>query len=237
MKHTTTVYAELNADQTQFASKLGYVFQDISLLALALTHRSVHKSQNYERLEFLGDALLSVVIAETLYTSFPTEPEGKLTRMRATLVRQETLASVARDLKLGKLLNLGAGERKAGGRERDSILSDVVEAIIGAIYLDSNDFNTIKPIVLGWFAPYIERIDNTPVLKDAKSRLQELLQAQKLPLPDYDLLNIDGKAPNQVFHVSCVATGVEPQRATGKSRRIAEQNAALAVLNLLEHSK
>lgn len=224
----------LSTSQTQFARKLGYVFQDINLLATALTHRSVHKANNYERLEFLGDALLSVIIAKKLYHQFPNEPEGQLTRMRATLVRQETLAKVARDLSLGGVLNLGLGEQKAGGRERDSILSDVVEAIIGAIYLDSNDLTILTNIVLGWFDSYIVNINQNSVLKDAKSRLQERLQADKKPLPTYELIKIEGKAPNQVFHVVCTADYILPQSATGKSRRIAEQNAALAALTAIE---
>lgn len=221
---------DLTHEQQRFLVKIDYAFQDIALFVNALTHRSVHKSQNYERLEFLGDAILSVVIAEALYHDYPKEQEGKLTRMRATLVRQETLAKVAKDLELGKLLHLGQGERKAGGQHRVSILSDVVEALIGAIYLDSGDFSRVQQLVLTWFAPYLDSIDELMVLKDPKSQLQEWLQSKQRPLPVYELLQIDGKAPHQVFHVSCLIDDAPTQKAQGKSRRIAEQNAAKLVL-------
>lgn len=224
----------MSLQKVRLQKRLGYEFADDELFALALTHRSVHKTHNYERLEFLGDALLSSVIAEALYLRFTGENEGRLTRMRATLVRQETLAQVAQDLQLGEQLNLGSGELKAGGRKRASILSDVVEALIGAIYLDSGDYVLIQRIVLAWFAPYLDKVGGLEVLKDAKSRLQELLQGQNRPLPVYVLDKVQGKAPDEVFFVLCQVEGQADIAAVGSSRRIAEQVAAEKMLVALQ---
>lgn len=219
------------------AKQLDYHFTDDALLTLALTHRSTSKGHNYERLEFLGDAILSFVMAEHLYVMFASQQEGKLTRMRSTLVRQESLVKVAQSLQLGQYLILGTGEIKAGGRERASILADVVEALIGAIYLDSQDMTLTKKLVLSWFLPMINQTTQTPQLKDPKSQLQEWLQAKKLALPSYQLQEVRGKAPDEVFVVTCQVTyqkNNKPQLITlqdvGKSRRIAEQNAAKAML-------
>lgn len=218
-------------------SRLGYQFRQVELLQLALTHRSVSQRHNYERLEFLGDSLLGTIIAKYLYARFPKEKEGNLTRMRATLVRQESLAKIAKDLQLGKSLVLSTGELKSGGHHRESILADVVESIMGAIYLDSQNFDQLQQIVLQWYAPYLEQIQPTEQLKDPKSRLQEWLQAQKLPLPKYDVIEIRGDAPNQHFTILCDVEGMDGVKGEGASRRFAEQAAAAEILKRLEQAK
>jgi ribonuclease III len=218
----------------RFASRIGYQFQQPELLQLALTHRSVSHKYNYERLEFLGDALLGMIIANYLYHAYPTENEGRLTRMRATLVRQEALGKIANDLKLSQHLVLSTGELKSGGHHRESILADTVEAIIGAIYIDCNDLNVLRPIVLKWYEPYLDHIEPTDQLKDPKSRLQEYLQARKKPLPVYEVVDIQGDAPNQHFKVQCQVQGLSVMMGEGASRRFAEQAVAADILKLLE---
>lgn len=215
-------------------SRLGYQFKKVDLLKRALTHRSVSQLGNYERLEFLGDSLLGMIIAEYLYQNFPQEKEGQLTRMRATLVRQETLAKIAKDLQIGQSLILSVGELKSGGHNRESILADVVEAIIAAIYLDCNDMEQLKKVVLQWFTVYIQDIKPTEQLKDPKSRLQEYLQARKQPLPVYDVTGIRGDAPNQHFTIHCHVQGMATFVGEGTSRRFAEQAAAAKILELVE---
>lgn len=207
---------------------LGYQFNSPVLPKLALTHRSFDSKKNYERLEFLGDALLGMIIGEALYHRYPQENEGRLTRMRATLVRQECLVKIAKSLMLSEFLILGVGERKGGGRHRASILADAVESLIGAIYLDSQDIETVRRCVLSWYGEMIENVNNQKVLKDAKSRLQEWLQAKQVELPTYELLETRGNAPNQIFVVKCQVDIPECPDITesGESRRIAEQKAA-----------
>ena len=177
----------------RLVSRIGYQFKQPELLKLALTHRSVSHKSNYERLEFLGDSLLGMIIAHYLYETYPHENEGRLTRMRATLVRQEALGKIANDLKLSPCLILSTGELKSGGHHRESILADTVEAIIGAIYVDCSDLNILQDIVLKWYTPYLDHIEPTDQLKDPKSRLQEYLQARKKPLPIYDAHYIQKK--------------------------------------------
>ncbi len=218
----------------RLASRIGYQFQQPELLQLALTHRSVSHKYNYERLEFLGDALLGMIIANYLYDTYPNENEGRLTRMRATLVRQEALGKIAHDLKLSQSLILSTGELKSGGHHRESILADTVEAIIGAIYIDCNDLNLLRSIVLKWYAPYLNDIEPTDQLKDPKSRLQEYLQARKKPLPIYEVIDIQGDAPNQHFKVQCQVQGLDIMFGEGASRRFAEQAVAADILKLLE---
>lgn len=222
--------------------QMGYQFGNINLPILALMHRSYDSEHNYERLEFLGDALLGVVIAEALFVRYPHLDEGKLTRMRATLVREATLVIVAKNLKLSDYLILGVGERKGGGRHRASILADTVEALIGAIYLDSGSFDTVKQCVLNWFSELFEQVDEQKVLKDGKSRLQELLQAHQIALPRYEVIDTLGNAPNQTFIVDCYVEICQDNQAIslktnakGESRRIAEQRCA--ELMLLELTK
>lgn len=217
--------------------QMGYHFRNINLPILALMHRSYDNVHNYERLEFLGDALLGLVIAEYLVHRFPDYDEGRLSRMRSTLVREATLVIVAKQLKLSDYLILGVGERKGGGRHRASILADSVEALIGAIYLDSGSFDITKERVLAWFAELLIQVEEQKVLKDAKSRLQECLQAHQMPLPKYELIDVIGNAPNQVFKVDCQVEIVNHHQiihhqvsAHGESRRIAEQRCAEIML-------
>ena len=212
----------------------GHAFRDAALLAQALTHRSAGSPHN-ERLEFLGDALVNQFVAEALYLRWPRADEGALTRARAELVRESALAGIARALGLGGRLVLGPGEMKTGGHRRDSILADAVEALVAAIYLDS-DFASCRAVVLPWFAAMIEALPPPDkVGKDAKTRLQEWLQARGRPLPLYALVEEGGEDHARVFRVSC--TLAEPAISTegeGGSRRAAEQQAADAALRIIE---
>jgi len=212
--------------------RLDYCFNERDLLKQALTHRSYHRKHN-ERLEFLGDSVLGFVIADSLYHQFPRLPEGDLTRMRARLVRRETLAEIAREMKLGEFLLLGEGEQKSGGFDRASILADSLEAILGAVYLDSGFRNT-KTIVLKLFARRLATItaDN---IKDSKTRLQELLQKLEKPLPVYEVIDQSGRAHELIFRVKCeIDHGGSPFFASGSSRRSAEQAAASQAIEALE---
>lgn len=215
-----------------FYKAIGYTFSDESLLVQALTHRSAAKQHN-ERLEFLGDAILGMVIAETLFTAFPTVPEGKLTRMRSTLVKGETLAELAREASMGPLLKLGPGELKSGGHRRSSILADAVEAVLGAIYVEAG-FERTREVILQLWGPRIARLDPNAHPKDNKTRLQEFLQSRKHPLPDYKVLSVTGKDHDQTFSVACHVSLLQmPVTGTGNSRRKAEQNAARQALEIL----
>ncbi|GAB1595501.1 ribonuclease III [Lysobacter claricitrinus] len=209
---------------------LGHSFRNPALRDQALRHRSAGTPHN-ERLEFLGDALVNLFVAEALYVRWPKVDEGALTRARAELVRESSLAQIARNLDLGAKLTLGPGEMKSGGHRRDSILADAVEALVAAIYLDS-DFETCRAAVLPWFEPAMAALPPpNKVGKDAKTRLQEWLQARQRPLPVYALLAEDGEEHARIFVVSC--TLVQPELVTegeGTSRRIAEQAAAEAAL-------
>lgn len=216
----------------QLAKKLGYHFQDPSLLIQALTHRSAKGAHN-ERLEFLGDSILGFVIAETLYDKFPKENEGDLTRMRSSLVKGVTLAQVARGFNLGEYLILGPGELKSGGHRRDSILEDAVEAIIGAIYIDS-DMATCKALILSWFSKRLNEIKPGQAQKDPKTRLQEYLQGRRISIPLYEVIETTGQSHNQEFTVRCTTSEIsKPVISTGTSRRKAEQSAAEQVLEII----
>ncbi|MBU2967537.1 ribonuclease III [Amphritea atlantica] len=218
---------------TDLAKKLGYQFKDESMIELALTHRS-HGKRNNERLEFLGDSILNFVIAEALYRRFPEAKEGQLSRLRAQLVKGETLAELAREMKLGDYLRLGSGELKSGGYRRDSILADAVEAIIGAIYLDSN-MDSCRPYILGWYQSRLEQTSLLDTKKDSKTRLQEFLQSRRAPLPDYELLSVSGEAHKQTFEIRCAVSLLDkPTEGKGSSRRQAEQNAAKTALDKLK---
>jgi len=227
------VSSKLNSnDKTWLLLKaLGYQFNDPSWLELALTHRSVSGARNNERLEFLGDSILNFVVADFLYQRFPGENEGRLSRLRARLVKQETLADVARALHLGDYLKLGAGELKSGGFRRESILADTVEAILGAIYRDCQDMKRCSGLVQAWLGERLLSVAQEAVLKDSKSRLQEFLQGRRLGLPLYTVVSIQGEAHNQFFHVSCEVPGLaDPTQGRGVSRRYAEQEAAAQAL-------
>lgn len=219
--------------QNELSKRLGYSFQDAALLARALTHRS-HSGQNYERLEFLGDSILSFTIADALYDRFPLLSEGDLTRLRATLVRRETLARLARELKLGDCLELGSGELKSGGFDRDSILADTLEAVFGAVYKDSN-LEAVRSVVLRLYRPLLNDVDPHSIRKDPKTRLQEFLQSQSLATPIYNVLEVSGEAHLQHFVVECRVPGLaEAIRGEGNSRRYAEQAAAARACEILK---
>lgn len=210
----------------------GHVFSTPSLLAQALTHRSAGAPHN-ERLEFLGDAVLGLVVAEALYARWPKADEGSLTRARAELVRESALAAVARRLEVGERLVLGPGEMKSGGHRRDSILSDALEAVIGAIYLDAG-YEVCRRVVLPWFEEAVSAVPASKVGKDAKTRLQEWLQARQKPLPQYVLEHEGGEEHARVFTVRCIlADPALDAEGVGGSRRAAEQVAAEAVLGRL----
>lgn len=213
--------------------KLGYTFVRHELLQQALTHRSASSKHN-ERLEFLGDSILSFVIANELYQRFPRINEGDMSRMRATLVRGHTLAELAREFALGECLRLGQGELKSGGFRRDSILADTVEAIIGAVFLDS-DIQTAAELIVNWYQSRLEAMTPGDKQKDPKTRLQEFLQGRHLPLPSYLVVAVHGEAHDQQFTIHCLVSGLEqPVVGIGSSRRKAEQIAAEQALNQLE---
>ena len=211
--------------------ELTYRFSDPALAQLALTHRSVGKPNN-ERMEFLGDALLGAVIAELLFEVHPKASEGELSRLRAQLVNGQVLAEVARELALGDALKLGPGELKTGGFRRDSILADAFEALLAAVYLDGG-FDACREVVRGLFHERVVSLRRSS--KDAKTRLQEWLQAGGWGLPHYQLTASHGDDHAKTFDVRCTIT--EPQaliaEACGASRRTAEQDAAEAVLGQL----
>lgn len=212
---------------------LNYAFQRRELLVQALTHRS-YGVPNNERLEFLGDSVLNCAVARALYEAFPNLPEGSLSRLRANLVRQETLAEIAVQLKLGEGLRMGEGEIKTAGFQRPSILADALESLFGAIFLDSH-FEAAQSVVRGLFDPLIRQIDPTASGKDPKTELQELLQARQLPLPSYQLVATTGNAHDQVFHVDCTIEKLKiSTHGQGKSRRAAEQQAARNAWTLLQ---
>lgn len=215
-----------------FCRHLRYSFQDQSLLIQALTHRSASSKHN-ERLEFLGDSVLGQVIAFQLYHRFPDASEGELSRMRASLVRENTLAEIAAELKLGDELHLGSGELKSGGFRRASILADALEAIFGAVYLDGG-FAACEHMILGLYESRLEALPDGGTDKDPKTLLQEWLQARKLPLPNYELIASYGEAHAQTFHVSCVLESGEASEGRGSSRRRAEQQAARKILELMK---
>jgi ribonuclease-3 len=201
-------------------------------LERALTHRSAGTPHN-ERLEFLGDALLDFLVAEALYQRFERADEGRLSRLRAGMVKKESLAEVARSLDLGAYLSLGAGELRSGGHARDSILADATEAVLAAVYLDGG-MEAARPVVLGLFETRLEAIDPEELPKDPKTRLQEYLQADRHPLPEYHILGITGSQHAQMFEVCCRVADLDIEtRGKGHSRRKAEQQAARAMLTRL----
>jgi ribonuclease III len=208
----------------QLCKNLGYLFKDHNLLLQALRHRSVGKQSN-ERLEFLGDAVLNFIIAAELYRFYPAIREGELSRLRANLVNGGVLAELANELQIGMFLQFGSGELKSGGATRKSILADALEAVIGAIYLDS-DIDHCRDRILAWFKNRIKHAGEAEQ-KDPKTRLQELLQMNKLPLPIYTVAATDGAAHSQTFHVECTVPGIDIKASgIGSNKRSAERNAA-----------
>ncbi len=203
------------------------------MLRLALTHRSANKLNN-ERLEFLGDSLLGFIIAESLCLINVDASEGELSRMRSSIVNKDSLAQIARTLQLGDFVCLGAGEAKTGGRERDSILADAVEAVIAAIYLDGG-MGDCKKVVEHWNSDKLSTEDPKQGQKDYKTRLQELMQSRGAVLPSYFTIGTSGEAHQQTFLVECRAEGLgQPQQGSGRSKRVAEQSAAEKALTALE---
>ena len=221
----------MTKSQELLAKKLGHNFSDTTLLQQALTHCSAG-SINNERLEFLGDAVLGCVITDELYRRYPQAHEGKLSRLRANLVRRESLAAVAHWLDIGQYLHLGTGERKSGGHHRDSILSDAMEALLGAIYLDGG-FDACRTCILTLFSDVLDSLSEVAALKDAKTRLQEHLQSRHLALPEYRVTEVTGEAHAQFFKVECHVGDTEPTQGQGKNRRYAEQDAAEKMLTQL----
>ncbi len=214
-------------------ARLGHTFARRDLLEQALTHRS-YSAQHYERLEFIGDGVLNCVVGLLLYERFPHLPEGRLSRLRANLVNQQSLCEVALQLDLGPHLQLGEGEMRSGGRERPSILADTVEALLGAALLDGG-FAAAQGLVARLFEARIAAIDPTLQGKDAKTRLQEWLQSRHHVLPQYQLVSVAGQAHAQTFEVECRIEALKlASRGSGKSRKAAEQAAAKAALKRLE---
>lgn len=214
-------------DWTRLEHAIGYHFNDRRLLIQALTHRSRGASHN-ERLEFLGDALLETIISAALYHRRPSAAEGDLTRLRAAVVKGTNLADIAQQLNLGSYLQLGDGERKSGGHRRDTILADAVEAIIAAVYLDS-DFSQCEQFTLTLFADSLAALPSVEQLKDAKTRLQEYLQGHGLPLPAYTLVQETGPDHARQFTIKA-ASQEKTAQATASSRKKAEQAAAEKLL-------
>ncbi|WP_079418769.1 ribonuclease III [Thiomonas intermedia] len=214
---------------TTLEKRLGYSFRDRKLFERALTHRSFGADHN-ERLEFLGDSVLNLSAAAWLYHQAARQDEGQLSRLRAALVRAETLAEVARTVELGRFLRLGEGELQSGGAQRESILADAVEALLGAIYLEAG-FDMAQEVMRRLFASLLESLDADVVRKDAKTQLQEFLQGQRLPLPSYVVLDVRGAAHQQQFKVECAvaALGLKVE-GEGDSRRRAEQDAATRMI-------
>ena len=210
-------------------AKLAYEPRDLALFAAALTHRSA-AGPNNERLEFLGDSVLNLVVAHNLYRSFPEASEGDLSRLRARLVSSEPLAQIAAEIGLGDALHMGSGELKTGGFRRESILSDALEAVCGAVFLDGG-FDAAQRLVEVLFERRIAELPAPASLKDAKTRLQEYLQSRGLALPRYSVESVEGEAHAQTFHVTCEVVDLGRQaQGSGLSRRRAEQEAAERIL-------
>ena len=222
---------DLRLDELQ--RRLGHGFRDGALLARALTHRSFGSEHN-ERLEFLGDAVLSLAISSLLYERFAGSDEGDLTRVRAHLVREESLHRVAIEIQLPFVLRLSEGEARGGGAQRASILADALEALIGASFLDGG-FDAARAVVQRLFGDVIFSTDMVSWTKDAKTELQEWLQARKLPVPAYRIAETRGQAHAQTFEVECVVASLNlAHRGEGRSRRAAEQQAARRMLDALQ---
>lgn len=220
-------------DYPRLEQLIGYRFIEPSWLRQALTHRS-YSAQNNERLEFIGDSILNYTVARMLYDQFPRLLEGELSRLRATLVNQATLADIAQSLSLGEHLLLGEGELKSGGFNRPSILADALEAIFAAVSFDA-DFAQAEQVVRSLFTPRVSAIDPIKQAKDAKTQLQETLQARRLALPNYRILEQRGEAHEQWFRVACELPELQLETCgEGSSRRAAEQQAAAAVLEPLQ---
>jgi len=214
------------------ANTLDYQFNAQQLFVQALTHRSSPGASN-ERLEFLGDAVLDFVVSEAVYKALPDADEGDLSRLRASLVKDTSLAKLASELGLGDHLILGSGERKSGGHRRDSILADALEALFGAVFLDAG-YDASRQFIGRAFGDRLLDLPDPRELRDPKSRLQEWLQARQMGLPEYDLVNTSGEAHRQQFEIRCTVNGAKSTTSgNGSSRRSAEQQSARRMLAIL----
>lgn len=219
-------------DYSALEKRIAYTFKQEQLLRRAMTHKSF-SADNNERLEFLGDTVLNSLIGVKLYQAFPKFDEGRLSKMRASLVNGEALGALAKEINLGDYLRLGKGEQRSGGRDRVSVLEDAFEALIGAVFLDS-DWPTTETLIDHLFDPVIKSI-NLEAYRNYKSELQELMQSQRKPLPDYDIEKVTGQEHCQTFFVTCRVKGVKkPSRGEGSSRKKAEQKAAKQMLEVLK---
>jgi ribonuclease-3 len=224
----------LKPDIEKLCRDLGYTFNNSQLLDQALTHRSAG-GKNNERLEYLGDAILGFVIADTLYHHFKDASEGQLSRLRSALVKRETLADVAREFKLGDYLKLGQGELRSGGQNRDSILADGFEAVLAAIYLDGG-YEATRVVILNIFSHRLSTLSPKTDNKDPKTQLQEYLQAKQASLPSYTIVEVSGEPHAQYFRVECSIDDLGNRTmGKGNSRRKAEQDAARIMLTELNH--
>ncbi len=215
--------------------RLGYTFKDAALLQQALTHRS-HSSLHNERLEFLGDSVLNCVVASLLFERYNKIDEGDLSRLRANLVKQQSLYEIAQRLELSQFLRLGEGELKSGGFRRPSILADTLEALFGAIFLDSG-FDAARDVIRALYIPILDTVDPKTLGKDAKTLLQEFLQGKKLALPQYNVVATHGAAHNQEFEIECLVPKLDIQVfGTGGSRRAGEQAAAKLALEAVQNA-
>ncbi|HNC51959.1 MAG TPA: ribonuclease III [Accumulibacter sp.] len=218
---------------SRLEQSLAYTFNDRTLLQLALTHRSYSALHN-ERLEFLGDAILNAIMARRLYERFPRLAEGELSRLRASLVRQDSLHQLAVALSLGDFLRLGEGEQKSGGHQRPSILADALEALFGALWLDAG-FDAAGEVISRVYENKLNQLTSGQGVKDAKTRLQEHLQGARIALPQYLLASTEGEAHAQQFTVACVIDSLQIRtEGRGGSRRAAEQVAAERALKALD---
>ena len=220
-------------DPLVLQNRLGHTFKDATLLQQALTHRS-HSSLHNERLEFLGDSILNCVVASLLFDRYNKIDEGDLSRLRANLVKQQSLYEIAQRLDLSQFLRLGEGELKSGGFRRPSILADTLEALFGAIFLDAG-FNAARDVIRSLYIPILDTVDPKTLGKDAKTLLQEYLQGKKIPLPQYNVVATHGAAHNQEFEIECLVPKLEIQVfGTGGSRRAGEQAAAKLALEAVQ---
>ena len=216
--------------------RIGYTFQNAGLLQQAMTHRSF-SSEHYERLEYLGDSVINVIVSDLLYQALPNLPEGQLSRIRSNLVKQDSLHSLALKLGLSHCLRLGEGEAKSGGAKRPSILADALEALLGAIYLDAG-YETAQRIAKVWLEDIRVDMNMSQTAKDPKTELQEWLQARKMPLAVYTVIGTVGAAHEQTFDVECYVPSLKKtERGIGSTRRAGEQAAAQAILDTMKDSK
>ncbi|MFT6834509.1 MAG: ribonuclease-3 [Francisellaceae bacterium] len=219
-------------DLNLLQKNINYKFKNIELLKLALTHRSKRRTHN-ERLEFLGDAFLGAICADELYARFPEAKEGMLSQMRMTLIKGDTLTSMAQDYKINEFIEFGESELKSGGHKRERLLEDAFEAVIGAIYLDSG-FQSVKSCVLEWYKDKLNHLCIDQNIKDPKTQLQEILQKNSLPLPLYSVINTEGKDHEKTFHVKCEVEKLnESVTVISNKRKVGEYEAARIICERL----